>query len=46
MNEIIRLLMVRLVENKNVGSVETVSPIHSEHSGAKTVNGVARCNDT
>ena len=44
MNKIIRLLMVGLVETKKVGRVETVSPIHSKHSGVRTVNRVARYN--
>ena len=47
MNKIIRLLIVGLEElNKESGPVEAVSPIHSAHSGARTVNKVARYDNT
>ena len=46
MNKIIRLRMVGLVETKMVGQVDTVSSIYSEHSSVRTVNRVARYDNT
>ena len=37
---------MELVGTKKVGPVETVSPIHSEHPGVRTVNGVTRYDNT
>ena len=42
MNQILKLLVMGLVETKKVGGFETVSPIHSEHSGVRTVNTLAK----
>ena len=48
MDKIIRVLSDggALVETKKVGRVGTVSPIHSEHSGVRTVNRIARYDNT